>query len=67
MIHIPQCLHCRGAGHGDPYRRPPEAVLRDVIEGYVSVEVARADYGVVCTLATHGVDLEGTRRLRDLR
>ena len=56
-----------GAGHGDPYRRPPEAVLRDVKGGYVSIEVARADYGVVCTLATDGVDLEGTRRLRDLR
>jgi N-methylhydantoinase B len=56
-----------GAGHGDPYRRPPEAVLRDVKGGYVSVEVARADYGVVCTPATDDVDLEGTRRLRDLR
>jgi N-methylhydantoinase B len=35
-----------GGGFGDPFRRDPEAVLRDVREGYVSPERAREDYGV---------------------
>lgn len=33
-------------GYGDPYKRPVEKVLRDVIEGKVSVEAAKSQYGV---------------------
>ncbi len=36
-----------GGGFGDPLLRDPEAVREDVIEGYVSVERAAIDYGVV--------------------
>jgi N-methylhydantoinase B len=36
-----------GGGLGDPLERPIEEVLEDVVEGYVSVERARKDYGVV--------------------
>lgn len=36
-----------GGGHGDPWTRPPREVLADVAEGYVSVDGARRDYGVV--------------------
>ena len=36
-----------GGGYGDPFARDPEAVLWDVIEGYVSIDAARRDYGVV--------------------
>lgn len=36
-----------GGGMGDPLERDPEAVLEDVIDGYVSIERARKDYGVV--------------------
>ena len=36
-------------GWGDPLRRDPAAVLRDVRDGYVSVDGARRDYGVVVT------------------
>lgn len=35
-----------GGGWGDPLARPPERVLRDVRNGYVSVAGARRDYGV---------------------
>jgi N-methylhydantoinase B len=35
-----------GGGWGPPHGRDPEAVQRDVREGYVSVEAARRDYGV---------------------
>lgn len=36
-------------GYGNPKKRLPEKVLRDVIEGKVSVEKARELYGVVIT------------------
>jgi N-methylhydantoinase B len=35
-----------GGGYGDPFKRDPERVARDVRLGYVSREKARADYGV---------------------
>jgi N-methylhydantoinase B len=54
-----------GAGYGDPHERPSEAVLRDVAGGYVSAEVARADYGVALNAAGNSVDADGTRRLRN--
>jgi N-methylhydantoinase B len=34
-----------GGGHGDPARRAPEAIARDVRLGYVSAEAAAATYG----------------------
>jgi N-methylhydantoinase B len=36
-----------GGGFGDPLERSPAAVLEDVADGYVSIERARKDYGVV--------------------
>ena len=36
-----------GGGFGDPLERDPDAVLEDVADGYVTVERARTDYGVV--------------------
>lgn len=36
-----------GGGCGDPLDRPPEAVLEDVIDDYISLEKARDVYGVV--------------------
>jgi N-methylhydantoinase B len=36
-----------GAGYGDPLRREPAAVARDVAEGLVSAEMALAVYGVL--------------------
>jgi N-methylhydantoinase B len=35
-----------GGGYGPPWRRDPARVLADVRDGYVSLERARADYGV---------------------
>jgi N-methylhydantoinase B len=34
-----------GGGYGPPAERDPEAVRRDVREGYVSAQAARRDYG----------------------
>jgi N-methylhydantoinase B len=36
-----------GGGYGDPSRRPLELVLNDVINGYVSLEAADREYGVI--------------------
>lgn len=36
-----------GGGYGDPHTRPPEQVLDDVVNGYVSIEAAARDYGVL--------------------
>jgi len=44
-----------GGGWGDPFERPVEDVVEDVKDGYVSVEQAARDYGVVLDPATLGV------------
>ncbi|MCI2239041.1 hydantoinase B/oxoprolinase family protein [Paenibacillus sp. TRM 82003] len=36
-----------GGGYGDAFQRPAEVVLRDVVDGFVSLEAARTAYGVV--------------------
>jgi N-methylhydantoinase B len=36
-----------GGGFGHPFQRNPQAVLRDVVNGFVSIDAARDDYGVV--------------------
>jgi N-methylhydantoinase B len=58
-----------GGGFGDPFEREPERVLEDVKDGYVSVEGARRDYGVV--VVAEGlcyddwrIDAEATAALR---
>jgi N-methylhydantoinase B len=51
-----------GGGRGDPFGRDPELVLRDVEEGYVSVEAARRCYGVV--VRDGAVDLAATAAAR---
>jgi N-methylhydantoinase B len=38
-----------GGGLGDARKRDPAKVLADVIEGYVSPECAKSDYGVIVT------------------
>jgi N-methylhydantoinase B len=54
-----------GGGYGDPFERDIERVLRDVRGGYVSVERARTEYGVVVDKERCAVDVEATRQLRD--
>jgi len=54
-------------GYGPPGERDPQAVLRDVIEDYVSIEGARQDYAVVIDPATLTVDEAATRSARQTR
>lgn len=53
-----------GGGYGDPYTRDPDLVLGDVLDGYVSIEGARKDYGVIIDPTTLTLDIEATQRLR---
>jgi N-methylhydantoinase B len=53
-----------GGGYGDSLERDPEAVRWDVINGYVSVERASQDYGVVIDPHTFDIDAKATKRLR---
>jgi N-methylhydantoinase B len=51
-----------GGGYGDPLERDPEAVARDVADGYVSAAKAASVYGVV--LAGGRADADATARRR---
>jgi N-methylhydantoinase B len=59
-----------GGGYGDAFEREPERVLRDVRDGYVTIDGAARDYGVVVLGDPEedpeglAVDLEATARLR---
>lgn len=52
-----------GSGYGDPLLRDPAAVAKDVRLGFVGMESARADYGVVLG-EDLSVDTAETARLR---
>ena len=54
-----------GGGYGNPAERLPEAVLTDVLDRKVSVEAARAEYGVA--IENGRIDEDDTQRLRDMR
>jgi len=53
-----------GGGYGDPFERDPKAVERDVQYGYVSIEKAKQDYGVIIEPDSMTLDLETTLQLR---
>jgi N-methylhydantoinase B len=58
-----------GGGLGDPLDRDPDRVLEDVIDGYVSIERAAKDYGVVVRaidpdVCLYEVDRPATEALR---
>ena len=55
-----------GGGWGNPFERDPAQVRTDVIDGLLSVEAARDDYGVVLRADTT-VDDDATAALRQHR
>jgi len=54
-----------GGGFGNPYLRPIEKVVEDVVNGVVSLEKAKKDYGVVIDRQSYTVDCDATERLRN--
>ncbi len=68
-VQIPQgtvCVsnHGGGAGYGDPGKRDPELVVREVREGLLSGKRAREVYGVAVDAEGAGHEREETERLR---
>ncbi|MDC0033349.1 hydantoinase B/oxoprolinase family protein, partial [Alphaproteobacteria bacterium] len=53
-----------GGGFGPPWQRPPEMVLEDVRQGYVSLESARSNYGIVLDPDTLEIDHDASEKLR---
>jgi N-methylhydantoinase B len=58
-----------GGGLGDPLKRSLDRVLDDVTDGYVSIERAKADYGVVIALVDpdlplYQIDVDATEAER---
>ncbi|MDI6028487.1 hydantoinase B/oxoprolinase family protein [Corticibacterium sp. UT-5YL-CI-8] len=56
-----------GGGWGNPFDRPAEVVLDDVLNGMVSMPAARDDYGVVIDEALLSIDVVATEALRATR
>ena len=55
-----------GGGYGNPFERNPKAVERDVQYGYISIEKAKQDYGVIIEPDSGTLDLNATRKLRGI-
>lgn len=53
-----------GGGYGEPGERDPELVREDVADGYVGIENAREQYGVVIDPETLKIDSEETEKQR---
>jgi N-methylhydantoinase B len=53
-----------GGGFGDPRAREPERVREDVLDGLITADAARRDYGVAIS-ADGEIDVAETERLRD--
>tara|TARA_B100000446_G_scaffold107131_1_gene100201 strand:- start:977 stop:2740 length:1764 start_codon:yes stop_codon:yes gene_type:complete len=55
-----------GGGVGEPFERDPQAVQKDVVDGYVTIEAAERLYGVAIDEATITIDEARTKRLRGI-
>ncbi|MBN9427415.1 MAG: hydantoinase B/oxoprolinase family protein [Burkholderiales bacterium] len=53
-----------GGGYGDPCQRNEQEVFDDVLDGLLSIDAARRDYGVVVDAATLTLDRQATDALR---
>ncbi|MEJ2738563.1 MAG: hydantoinase B/oxoprolinase family protein [Dehalococcoidia bacterium] len=53
-----------GGGYGNPFERDVEAVKQDVLNGYISIEHAKNDYGVIIDPLILDINTEATKNLR---
>ncbi len=53
-----------GGGFGDPLLRDPEAVLTDLRDEFITLEIASEQYGVVIDPQSMTVDVDATAKLR---
>ena len=56
-----------GGGWGDPLDRDADVVLRDVVQGFITAEAARLEYGVVIDPEEPQLDLGATEEIRSRR
>jgi N-methylhydantoinase B len=59
-----------GGGIGDPLNRMPDSVLEDVKNGYVSLNSAKREYGVVISQTDTGgylINRDATEKYRKTR
>lgn len=56
-----------GGGYGDPFTRDAQLVLNDVVDGYVAIHEAEAQYGVVLNGNPLKIDIEATEKRRSNR
>jgi N-methylhydantoinase B len=54
-----------GGGYGNPLKRKPDLVLKDVITRRVSLEAAEEEYGVIIDEKSMTIDLDKTSELRN--
>jgi len=57
------CVGPAGGGYGHPHAREPQRVLADVLDGFISMDTARRDFGVVIT-PEMTVDTNATTAMR---
>lgn len=53
-----------GGGYGNPLERDEDQVLQDVLDGYVSLQAAEEQYGVVIDSTNFTIDKEATLKKR---
>jgi len=53
-----------GGGYGDPFDRDPASVVKDMLDGLLTLEDARESYGVALMSAGDEIDVEATAGLR---
>ncbi|WHY89316.1 hydantoinase B/oxoprolinase family protein [Neobacillus cucumis] len=56
---IVKLVTATGGGYGDPFKRPAEKVAKDVKNGFISIQQAKDDYGVIVTAETYTYTVEG--------
>lgn len=59
-----QLILAGGGGYGDPLERNPEAVLDDILDGKLTEEYGRREYGVVLNQLGKSIDEISTEKLR---
>ena len=52
---VVRMVTCTGGGYGNPLKRNPQKVLMDVKNGYITLEQAKDDYGVIIDEKTYEI------------
>ena len=54
-----------GGGFGHPFTRLPELVLEDFLDGYIDIDTALVEYGVVIDINLQEVNQQKTKEYRN--